>query len=131
MRATALALLWLAVGAAPLAGCTERETAGTGYDLRWTLTPTPPVVGDARLEFRVLDAAGTPVPVTTPRVEGHMSHPGMAPVVAAAAEVAPLRYESRFAFTMRGDWTLLVLATLPDGRRFQRRIDVAGVRPPA
>ena len=38
-------------------------------------------------------------------------------------------YEVPFAFTMPGDWVLLVYAALPDGARVERRIDVANVRP--
>jgi len=131
MHVTPRAIVCVAVASSALAGCARPSPEASGYDLRWTLTPTPAVVGDARLEFEVLDAHGAPVPVTAPRIEGHMSHPGMAPVIATATEVAHGRYASRFAFSMRGDWTLLVLATLPDGSRFQRRIDVANVRPPA
>ena len=131
MRMAPRAIVGSAVVSFVLVGCARPATESAGYDLRWTLTPTPPVVGDARLEFEVLDADGTPVSIATPRIEGHMSHPGMAPVLATATEVSRGRYASRFAFTMRGDWTLLVLATLPDGRRFERRIDVANVRPPA
>jgi len=58
-----------------------------------------------------------------------MTHAGMAPVMAAAVERAPGIYEAEFAFTMRGDWVLLVSVTLPDGARVERRIDVANVRP--
>jgi hypothetical protein len=58
-----------------------------------------------------------------------MTHAGMAPVLAAAAERATGVYEATFAFTMEGDWVLLVSVDLPDGARVERRIDVANVRP--
>ena len=58
-----------------------------------------------------------------------MSHPGMAPVIVNGAERAPGVYEIPFAFTMAGDWVLLVAVTLTDGSRAERRIDVANVRP--
>jgi hypothetical protein len=53
----------------------------------------------------------------------------MAPVVAAAQEHEPGVYDVPFAFTMQGDWVLLVSVALPDGGRVERRIDVANVRP--
>jgi hypothetical protein len=58
-----------------------------------------------------------------------MSHPGMAPVLADAAERAPGIYKVPFEFTMQGDWVLLVSAVLHDATRVERRIDVANVRP--
>ena len=63
------------------------------------------------------------------RLEGHMSHAGMAPVLAEAAERAPGIYEIPFSFPMPGDWVLLVSAATTDGARLERRIDVAHVRP--
>jgi hypothetical protein len=58
-----------------------------------------------------------------------MTHAGMAPVLANASERAPGVYDLPFAFTMQGDWVLLVSAVLKDGARVEQRIDVAGVRP--
>jgi hypothetical protein len=58
-----------------------------------------------------------------------MKHPGMAPVLAAATERSPGVYDLPFAFTMQGDWVLLVSAVAPHGGRIERRIDVANVRP--
>lgn len=63
------------------------------------------------------------------RLEGHMSHAGMAPVQAEAAERAPGIYEIPFSFSMQGDWILLLSAVMTDGTRLERRIDVAHVRP--
>jgi len=53
----------------------------------------------------------------------------MAPVIADASERAPGVYEVPFAFTMQGDWTLIVRAALPGGGQVERRITVANVRP--
>ena len=63
------------------------------------------------------------------QLEGHMSHAGMAPVLADAVERTPGVYDVSFAFPMQGDWVLLVSAALADGARVERRIDVANVRP--
>jgi hypothetical protein len=53
----------------------------------------------------------------------------MAPLMAGAVERTPGVYDAAFAFTMQGDWVLLVTIALPDGTRVERRIDVANVRP--
>ena len=63
------------------------------------------------------------------RVEGHMAHPGMAPVIATAAERDAGVYQIRLQFTMRGSWILLVTGELPDGRRINHRIDVNATGP--
>jgi hypothetical protein len=63
------------------------------------------------------------------RVEGHMAHPGMAPVLAEARDLGRGRYQADLTFTMAGDWFLIVSGALPDGRRVEHRIDIAGVRP--
>ena len=75
------------------------------------------------------DPHGVPLHGARVRLEGHMSHAGMAPVFADGVERAPGVYDLSFALTMRGDWALLVSATLADGARVERRIDVAKVRP--
>jgi hypothetical protein len=97
--------------------------------MKWTLRPTAAVVGPARLTITIRESSGRAMHGATVHLEGHMTHPGMAPVVADAVERAPGTYEVPFAFTMQGDWVLLVSAVLPDGGRLERRIDVTNVRP--
>lgn len=103
--------------------------AGAPIDLSWSLDRR--VVGRATLTVTLRDASGTPVSGATVRVEGHMTHPGMTPIqaTAAASDREPGAYHADIAFTMAGDWALLITATLPDGRRVDRRIDVAHVQP--
>ena len=95
----------------------------------WTLKPSPPVVGATILTVTLRGPSGDAVKGATVRLEAHMSHPGMAPVVADARERAPGVYDLPFGFTMPGDWVLVVSATLPAGGRVERRIDVRNVRP--
>jgi hypothetical protein len=78
----------------------------------------------ARVALIVLAAA-----LTTGSCSGHMSHPGMTPVVAEAAERTPGVYAVPFTLTMPGDWVLLVSAALPNGERLEHRVEVPGVRP--
>jgi YtkA-like len=108
----------------------SRAAAGGGSDLQftWALEPRAASVGPAKLTVRLLDARGA-VTGATVRLEAHMAHPGMAPVIADATERGGGVYDISFHFTMPGDWVLLVSAALPGGQRVERRVDVAGVRP--
>jgi hypothetical protein len=126
-----VACLSLALLTATLPGgaCGRRSQADSTLNLTLTLRPAEPVVGPAVLTVTLRDRAGAPLQGATVRLEGHMSHAGMAPVLADATQRAPGVYEVPFAFTMQGDWVLLVSAALPDGTRVERRIDVANVRP--
>lgn len=95
------------------------------------MTPARAVVGaPARGEIRLSDANGKPIGGAKLRLESHMSHPGMRPVIADMTERREGVYEARWRFTMRGDWILLVIGTLPDGRRINREIEVPNVQPP-
>jgi hypothetical protein len=113
-------------------GCSRHEhTARTDapVDLTWSLRPATAVVGPATLTLSLRASSGGPIAGAKVGLEAHMTHPGMAPVMAAAVERTPGVYEVDFAFTMQGDWVLLVSVSLPDGARVERRIDVANVRP--
>lgn len=91
------------------------------------LTPSPPQVGRSEIVLTLTDAAGQPISGAEVELEGNMSHAGMAPVLTEATEVAPGRYEAPLEFTMAGDWFILVRATLPDGRKLERQMNVPGV----
>lgn len=108
--------------------CGQRAPA-TAADVALTLTPATPIVGPATLSITVRARAGAQVTGAKVRLEGHMTHAGMAPVLADAVERTPGTYEIPFTFTMPGDWALLVSMEWPDGSRLERRLDVANVRP--
>ena len=95
----------------------------------WTLSPAQSVVGPAVLSVQLHQPSGAPATGATVTLEAHMSHAGMAPVLASATETTPGLYSVPFTFTMPGDWVLLVSTMLPDGTRVEQRIDVANVRP--
>jgi hypothetical protein len=60
-----------------------------------------------------------------------MSHPGMAPVLAAVNETTDGRYQGRLRLTMAGDWMLVLSGALADGTRvtWQRQIEISGAAP--
>ena len=126
------------------AGCNGTTSCSFAFPLRWggdsdpsdaisitwTLDPSPPIVGTptvARMTIR--DREQKPVIGARLRLEGLMSHPGMAPVVADAVERGQGTYDAPLQFTMAGDWILLVTGQLADGSRLTKRIEIAGVRP--
>jgi hypothetical protein len=125
----ALPALLLLIATAIAGACGPAPARGVAFD--WAIAPAPPVVGGATLTLRLSDAAGHPVEGARLRIEGHMSHPGMAPVIAKADERGPGVYEAPVSFTMRGDWILLVTGTLASGERIEHRIDVRNVQPPS
>jgi hypothetical protein len=102
----------------------SRSTAIT-----WSLDPAPPITGTplvVRMTLR--DRDGTPISGARLRLEGMMSHPGMAPVIAGVTERGKGEYEAPLQFTMAGDWILLVTGELPGGMPITKQIEVNGVR---
>ena len=116
----------LAAGVA-MTSCGGRATSDTS--LSSTLTPSSPAVGPATLTVTLRKSTNAVVTGAKVRLEGHMSHPGMTPVIADAVERTPGVYVVPFTLTMPGDWVLLVSAALPNGERLEHRVEVPGVRP--
>jgi hypothetical protein len=127
LTAARVRVMMMLAASLAIASCGGRATSAT--TLSWTLTPPKPAVGPATLTVTLRDSAGAAVTGAQVRLEGHMSHPGMTPVIADAAARTPGIYVVPFTFSMPGDWTLLVSAALPDGGRVEQRIDVANVSP--
>ena len=125
-RASRPGLIVLAAALSIACGHSPRSDQST--NLTWSLVPAQSVVGPAVLHLQIQRPSG-PIAGATLKLEAHMSHAGMAPVLADAIERAPGIYEVPFTFPMQGDWVLLVTGVMPDGSRLERRIDVANVRP--
>jgi hypothetical protein len=116
--------------ACALGACRPASTV----DIAWSLDQEPASTGTSALVSVVLTRdAGDPISGAQLSLEGHMSHPGMAPVVAPMTERAGGRYEARLPLTMTGEWLLVVSGTLPDGGRIleEHRIEVGDAAPPA
>ena len=120
----------LALGCTALlaTACDRGSERGRDVALTWSLAPDPPAVGSTRLTLQIDDDHGQPLRGARVRLEANMTHPGMRPVVADAAEAAPGRYEADLDFTMAGSWFILVTGEKAHGGAFSRRIDVAHVR---
>jgi hypothetical protein len=104
-------------------GCRRGRPPGAA-SLSWSLSPDPPRVGPAVLSLTLADSDSQPVAGAVWRIEGHMTHPGMRPVVAEGFAVADGRYEARLEFTMAGDWVLLARADWAPGQRLERSLPV-------
>ena len=110
-----------------LTGCRRsgQDLSDVGASL--VVNPNPPQIGEALVTLTLSDSAGQPITGAKVELEGNMSHAGMAPTLAQPTEVNPGRYEAPLEFNMAGDWFILVRATLPDGRKLERQVDVPGV----
>jgi hypothetical protein len=117
--------------AAVLAACavgSRRDTEGIAAS--WTLDPAPPGVGHPTVtRITLRDSTDAPIVGAKLRLEGHMSHPGMTPVITDVVERAAGEYEAQLQFSMAGDWILVLSGETQDGVRLTKQLDVVGVRP--
>ena len=112
-----------------LIGCSRGGDSTDAVKAAWMLEPGPPATGvETNARITLHDADGQPVRGARLRLEGHMSHPGMAPVIADVVERGDGVYEARMQFSMAGDWMLVLTGELSDGRRITKQLDVAGVQ---
>jgi hypothetical protein len=132
-RRTATRALGFGAATAILLACwTTACTSGTNgapVAATWRLDPTSPAShAETRLQLTLRDASGRPVRGARLRVEAHMSHPGMAPVLADAREQSDGIYAARLDLTMAGHWTLVATGELADGTSITRTLDGVVVR---
>jgi hypothetical protein len=109
-------------------GCRRQETTAPVVRVAMRVIPDPPVVGTAAIELGLTDPAGSPVRGAQVAIEGTMTHAGMAPSFATAAEVSPGIYRSRLELTMAGDWVVLVDTRLASGAVVRSTLALPAVR---
>ena len=78
----------------------------------------------ATLTINLSGATAATLGRATVEVVGHMTHPGMTPVVATVTPRGPDLYDAAVDFTMAGDWMLIATVRLHDGRRLESRVPV-------
>jgi len=122
------------VSAGLVACCCFAFACGRGagdLTVTWTIEPTPPVTGAATLvRVALMHADGKPGGGAKLRVEAHMTHPGMAPLVVEPIERSRGIYETRLHLSMAGTWVLVASGELADGRRIVKQTEVTAVQPP-
>lgn len=122
-------LLALLIACSTLGACTRQVAIANEVSIELSLRPTPLVAGvPAAGELALRDGARRLVRGATVRVVAHMSHPGMAPVVATLDERPDGVHDVHLEFTMAGDWVMHVTGALPDGRSLDTWLDVPGVQ---
>jgi hypothetical protein len=127
-RVTRLAALagGLLLAASLSAACNRQPVAEDTSAVLVTarLMPPQPSVGPAVLTITLNGATASTLGRATVQVVGHMTHPGMAPVVAAVTPRGPDVYDAALDFSMAGDWMLIATVQLHDGRRLESRVPV-------
>lgn len=108
--------------------CHRAKNAEPGIAIQQEIRPYPAQVGPATLTLKVADAHAAPVTGARITVEADMSHPGMSPAFSDARETAPGVYAAPVDFSMGGDWIMLLHVQLADGKKFEREMNVRGVR---
>ena len=93
------------------------------------ISPQPPRAGAVVITMKITDRSGQPVTGARVRLEGNMSHAGMAPVSATAKEITPANYRAIMDLSMAGDWTILVHVTFSNGWKAERQFEIKGVAP--
>lgn len=128
LRSAARITLALALTASANAlGCGNEVDSTAGVVATWEIHPDPPDTGRATIVVSLQDSSGAPIRGADVVIEGIMTHPGMAPEIVEAHEMDAGRYTADMRFTMRGDWILLLEATLPDARTLSRKKELSGV----
>lgn len=119
----------LAAAAAAVAACDRGPT--DAVRVAWSIDEGAGSSTSTRVRVSLLDRQRQPISGAALTLEGHMAHPGMAPLTSPATEASTGLYEGRLRFSMGGDWTLVVSGTLPDGTRLTReqRVEIRGAAP--
>lgn len=95
----------------------------------YEVSPLPARVGDVTITINLKSGSNEPVAGARIKLEGNMSHAGMAPVFAEAKEIGPGQYRTNMNLSMAGDWHVLVHVTLPDGRELDQQFEIKEVAP--
>lgn len=111
-----------------ISGCQSTGDSHSDVEFEWEISPNPPTVGLATINFAFRDSTGLLINGAEVELEGNMSHPGMQPIFVTAEEIEPGRYSVDVIFSMGGDWYFLIESTLPDDRVIERQININGVR---
>jgi hypothetical protein len=88
--------------------------------VEFEVEPRPAVVGNARVQVRILSENGEPVDSLSLTIKGDMMHAGMTPILENAQAQGNGIYHASVDWSMAGSWILTLNGTLPDGRQLIR-----------
>jgi hypothetical protein len=111
----------------PVAACHKAADPGSALVVQSEISPLPARIGSETIMLALFDLSAKPVSGASIVLEADMSHAGMAPVFGESTEVEPGHYRGNLAFSMAGDWVVLLHVTLANGTRVERQIQVKGV----
>lgn len=110
-------------------GCRHESASTLNLSISYEVSPLPARVGDVTITIKMKDGSQQPVAGARIKLEGNMSHAGMAPVLAEAKEIGPGQYRANMNLPMAGDWQVLVHLTLPDDRELDQQFEIKEVAP--
>ena len=121
------AVVPLLLCAAVVAGGCGRPPAladTTSVRVEARLVPPQPTVGPATLTVNLSGGTADTLQHATVDVVGHMTHPGMTPVVGTVTRRGPDVFDAALDLNMAGDWQLVATVRFPDSRRIETRVPV-------
>lgn len=126
-RRLAVPIAVLLAASVAAGGCGRSASA---VSVAWQEKPAAVTVDQpALLQIVLRDASGQPIEGAALRIEAHMQHPGMAPVVETADPRGKGVYAARVSLSMAGEWIVIVSGELPDGRRIREQAGGLAARP--
>lgn len=113
-----------------LAACDSHARKPQALTVQYRISPDPPRPGPAKVSLGLAEPDNRPLTGAHLKLEGDMSHPGMAPEFGEFTETKPGFYEGSLRFSMAGDWVILVRGTLANGEPLEElHLSVPRVRP--
>lgn len=108
-------------------GCTKSAVQRSIIVSDQQISPRSPRAGNITVSFKLADNF-QPVTHAQVRLEGDMTHAGMAPAFGDARELSPGQYQGQLTLSMGGDWVVLMHITLPNGKKVEEQMDLPGVQ---
>lgn len=115
VRRQAIAILIVILGVI-IAGRALLVPTQVGIRLELQSNPFPMVIGPAQLQVSVLDTNGVPVDATGVEMGVEMTHEDMLPLYAPVSRQGVGVFTVPVMWSMSGQWTVDITATLPDGQ---------------
>ena len=122
-----------------LVGCNRQGSAENNPpDLKIELISPPSATDNTYQIVQLTDSAGQPVTDATVKLEGNMTHAGMAPAIGDAVTDdadgnVDGQYQAPIHFDMLGDWVVTVIVNTKDGSTIDQDIQVQvneqGIKP--
>ena len=118
-----LLILLILILAACQSAASPTAPASQAAEIAVTVAPQPPKIGTGTLTV-VVTHAGQPISGAQVDVRGNMNMAGMAPILGSGKSDAQGEISLPFKWSMGGDWTVTVMATLADKSQVSQDFNV-------